>query len=139
MRSLYYPRIANQEDIEHSIELERDQDPTVSPVADGFAEAQIENKTEEDDIISHMPGGEAMHCYGHKDMNELRTRSGARGQHTDESIHTIEDTWDKRDEDGRHKPGHGRPNLAPDHHSDQCKHNVGRLVVESIFPSIQPD
>src|SRR5258707_7453903 len=57
MRPLYHPRIANHENIQHGVELERDQDPAIAPFAYRFAEAQIEQKSIEDHVILHMPGG----------------------------------------------------------------------------------
>src|SRR2546428_10662078 len=106
MGPLIHPRKANQENIQHCIELERDQYPAIAPLANRFGEAQIEQETIVDYVILHMTRGEAMNWHGHIYMDELWTRTWTCDNQSNEPIEAIHYSRDKGDENGCHKPGH---------------------------------
>src|SRR5215470_3447472 len=123
MRSLIHPRKANQEDIQRSIGLEWNQDPTIAPLTDRFGEAQIEQKPIVDDGKYYMTRGETRNRRGQKNMDERRTRTRACDKEIDEKEEYPHDEGAKPEKDGSHKPGDGRATPAPDHHSYQREHH----------------
>ena len=107
--ALIHPRIANQEDIQRSIELEWDQKPAKAPLADRFGEAQIEHKPIIDDGIHDMTRGKSRNWLWYIHMDERRTRTWACDNKIDEKEERPHENGAKPDKNGSHEPGGGPP------------------------------
>src|SRR5437588_2462807 len=123
MGPLIHTRIANQENIQYSIELKRDQDPAIAPLAYRLGEAQIEQKTIVDHVILNMARGETGNCLVHIHMYKRRTWTRTGNRKADNPIEAICDSGARGDEAGCHKPGDRRPTSAPDEHSYERGHH----------------
>src|SRR6266480_7804559 len=120
MGALQHSRIADEENIQHSVDLKWNQYPTIAPLTYRLGKAQIEQKTIVDDVILNMTRWETRNStLGHVDMYRWRSWTWACNQIADERIETIHETCAERDKDGCYKPGDGRSTPAPDNHSYQ--------------------
>src|SRR6266702_6632376 len=125
--ALQHSRVADKKNIQGSIELERNQDPAIAPLADRFGKAQIEQKPIIDDVILHMTRGETRNStLGHVDMDGWRSGARACYKKADYCIEASHDTCTEGDEDGGHKPGNGRPTPAPDNDPRSEERRVGK-------------
>src|ERR1700693_5891361 len=120
MGTLQHPRIAYEENIQRSVDLEWNQDPTRAPLAYRFGKAQIEQKTIVDEVILNMTRWETRNSVlWHVDMDGRRSWTWACHQKAYECIETIHETCAEGEKDSCYKPGNGRSTPTPDNHTYQ--------------------